>query len=35
MKTPSKARPGVQRLAHLEPGERMPTCPESDIRAQV
>lgn len=32
METPSKARPGLQQLAHLELGEGMLTCPESSIR---
>lgn len=32
METPFKARPGLQQLAHLEPGEGMFTCPESGIR---
>ena len=32
MKTFSKARPCLQQLAHLEPGEGILTCPESGIR---
>lgn len=32
MEMPSKARPGLQQLAHLEPGEGMLTYPESGIR---